>query len=384
MTEIDNRFRAGHYEKQVVGGYRAFLPRPLPPNLPLVYDNDLLALLSRADRALGRLDGATKVLPDPDLFVAMYVRKEAVLSSQIEGTQATLVDVLEFESGGSAPEHRDVEEVVNHIRAMNHGLARLEEIPVSLRLIREIHEHLMAGVRGHERSPGDFRTSQNWVGQPGSTIATATHVPPPPHALLEHLGHLESFIHATDPLPDLIKVGLVHCQFETIHPFLDGNGRVGRLLITFLLCEMEVMKRPLLYISHYFRAHKEVYYERLQAVRDSGDWEGWLKFFLEAVCRVSEEATETARSIAQMREDHRRMVAESFGATATKALALLESLYMQPVTNVNQVRRTIGGAYSNANTLVARLESMGLLREMSGQKRNRRFSYAPYLELLDS
>jgi Fic family protein len=236
-------------------------------------DQELWTLLSQADRALGRLDGSTEILPNPELFVFMYVRKEAVLSSQIEGTQASLMDVLEFEQQALEPGHpQDVEEVVNYIAAMKHGLGLLRELPVTLRLIREIHAQLLVGVRGSERTPGEFRRSQNWIGPAGCTLQTAQFVPPPPAEMQDALTALERFLHDPEPMPVLLKVGLAHAQLETIHPFLDGNGRVGRLLITFLLCEREVLRRPLLYLSYYFKRHRTEYYDRLQAIRERGDW----------------------------------------------------------------------------------------------------------------
>ena len=250
-------------------------------------DGELLRALSNADLALGRLEGAAAILPNPDLFVGMYVRQEAVLSSQIEGTQASLADLLEFEMGVRAQRgDSDVAEVVNHVRAMNYGLQRLSNLPLCLRLIREIHDQLLRGVRGQERQPGEFRRTQNWIGAARVPLAAALFVPPPPDPMTQALGNLERFMHDRE-YPVLLRAGLIHAQFETIHPFLDGNGRVGRLLITFLLCEQRVMSRPLLYLSHFLRRHRGEYYERLQAIRDEGDWEGWLKFFLRGVKETS-------------------------------------------------------------------------------------------------
>jgi Fic family protein len=244
-------------------------------------DEEMVSLLSRADCALGRLDGVTSVLPNPDLFVAMYVRHEAVLSSQIEGTQSTLEDVLEYEIEARANNQpKDVEEVVNHVRAMNYGLRRLRDFPLSLPLIKEIHAELMRDVRGSHREPGEFRRSQNWIGPEDSNLTAAIFVPPPPHEMLLALDNFEKFLHTAKPMPVLLHCGLAHAQFETIHPFLDGNGRVGRLLITFLLCQREILQAPLLYLSLYLKAHRAEYYDRLTAVRTDGNWEGWLKFFI--------------------------------------------------------------------------------------------------------
>jgi len=371
--------RAGCYVQQA-GGYKAFIPNFLPPQPEIRMDMEMWNLLSLADRALGRLDGSTDALPNPDLFVFMYVRKEAVLSSQIEGTQASLIDVLEFESNALESDNpQDVAEVVNYIAAVNHGLERLSSLPVSLRLIREIHEKLMQGVRGSEREPGEFRKTQNWIGSGGCTLANATYVPPPPHEMNQALDNLEKFLHDPTPIPALIKVGLAHAQFETIHPFLDGNGRTGRLLITFLLCEKNILQRPLLYISHYFKRYRSEYYDRLQAVRDMGNWESWLKFFLKGVYEVAQEASATARQIVNMKEEHRQIVLNSMGRRSGNALTLLESLYFQPIITIEFVEKTIQLSYPNANTLVKDLCNLGLLKEITGQKRNRAFAYDPYL-----
>jgi Fic family protein len=363
-------------------GYKAFIPSPLPPVPEVLMDAEMWNLLSQADRALGRLDGATDALPNPDLFVFMYVRKEAVLSSQIEGTQASLMDVLEFESQALTPENpQDVEEVVNYIAAINHGLERLKTLPTSLRLIREIHQELMKGVRGAERNPGEFRKSQNWIGPGGCSLADASYVPPPPHEMLKCLDNLERFLHDSQPMPILIKVGLAHAQFETIHPFLDGNGRTGRLLITFLLCEQNILKRPLLYLSYYFKRYRSEYYDRLQAVRDRGDWEGWLKFFLKGVYEVAQEAATTARQIVNLKEEHRQLILSELGRKSGNAITLLESLYFRPIFTVEHVETITNLSYSNANSLIKQLIELGILQEITGQKRNRAFSYAPYLAI---
>lgn len=373
--------RAGRYIQQLTG-YKAFIPNKLPPDPPLAIDLPMLDLLSRADRALGRLDGASEILPNPQLFVAMYVRKEAVLSSQIEGTQASLIDVLQFEV---KPEevHNSLEvgEVVNYEAAMQYGLKRLSELPLSLRLIREIHEKLMRGVRGSEKSPGEFRTSQNWIGPAGCTLASALFVPPPPADMIQALGEWEKFLHSTEGIPFLIKVGLIHAQFETIHPFLDGNGRVGRLLITFLMCEKQIVKRPLLYLSYFFKQHRDEYYRRLQAVRDEGDWENWLKFFLLGVAEVAHEATETARKIVELREQHRERVQSELGRSAAKGLDLLEHLFLSPVVTVKSLQPTLRLSFANTNNLVTRFAEIGLLTEATGHQRNRIFAYQAYLDL---
>jgi Fic family protein len=375
--------RAGRYVRQPAG-HSAFIPASLPPNPPVHIVGDLQRLLSDADRALGRLDGSVQTLPNPDLFVYMYVRKEAVLSSQIEGTQSSLQDLLAHEAhvlGAHRP--RDVDEVVNYVHAMNHGLARLAELPVSVRLIREIHAELLRGVRGSRLTPGELRRSQNWIGPGGCTLTEATFVPPPPAEVPDALGALETFLHRQDDLPLLVKIGLAHAQLETIHPFLDGNGRVGRLLITFLLCERNVLNKPVLYLSHYFKRHRQEYYERLQSVRDEGDFEGWLSFFLRGVAEVSAEATETARRILELRETHRREITEHLGRAAGNGHRVLERLYEQPIVSVNQLRSLLGTTFAGANQIVQRLVARGILQEVTGQARNRLFSYDAYVRLFE-
>jgi len=375
--------RAGRYITQPTG-YRAFHPAPLPPQPSVNLTGDLARLLSVADLAMGRLDGSVLTLPNPDLFVFMYVRKEAVLSSQIEGTQSSLQDLLSAEAqlfDETLP--RDVDEVVNYVRAMNHGLSRLPALPVSVRLIREIHAELMQGVRGGKLQPGELRTTQNWIGPAGCSLNTAAFVPPPHHVVQEALGDLENFLHGDDALPPLVKIALAHVQFETIHPFLDGNGRVGRLLITFLLTEAGVLHKPVLYLSHYFRRHRQLYYDHLQAVRDRGTWEEWLAFFLRGVIEVAREAAETARRILRLREQHRTAITEQLGRAAGNGHKLLESLFYRPIVAVNDVQMMTETTYAAANSLVSRLVKLGVLSEMTGYARNRRFRYAPYIALFN-
>ena len=373
--------RAGRYLRQPTG-YRAFIPAPLPPNPPLRLNSELQNLLSQADRALGRLDGAVLTLPNADLFVFMYVRKEAVLSSQIEGTQSSLQDVLAAEAQlFDLDLPQDVDEVINYVRAMNHGLKRLPELPVSVRLIREIHAELMQGVRGGRLEPGELRRSQNWIGPAGCTLTTATFVPPPHEVVPEALSELERFLHNDDNLPPLLKTALAHVQFETIHPFLDGNGRVGRLLITFLLTERGIVHKPVLYLSHYFKQHRQTYYEHLQAVRDNGDWEAWLAFFLRGVIAVAAEATETARRILLLREQHRAAITDKLGRAAGNGHKVLEALFDRPIVMVSDVEKLTGTTYAAANNLVSRLVELGILHEMTGYARNRRFRYGPYIDL---
>jgi Fic family protein len=375
------RARSGSYVQQLTG-YRAFIPRPLPPNPPIQIDAEMLDLLSKSSLSLGRLDGASDILPNADLFVAMYVHKEAVLSSQIEGIQASLVDVLAFEAAAAEPENpQDVAEVVNYVDALNYGLERLETLPLSLRLLREIHARLMAGVRGGDKRPGEFRASQNWIGHAGATIQTARFIPPPPADMMMALGDVEQFMHAPEPMPTLIKIGLIHAQFETVHPFLDGNGRMGRLLITFYLCQQRILRRPLLYLSHFFKQNKSDYYEQLQRVRDEGHWENWLKFFLRGVADVANEATTTARNIVSLRERHRSLIIREMGRGAGTATQLLEHLYARPITTVKLVAEHTHLTYMAASAQVARLVELGILQPMTQQQRNRRFAYADYLNM---
>lgn len=382
-TDENKPIRAGRYIRQPTG-YRAFIPEPLPPMPPLDLSGPLRDRLSQADYALSRLDGAVLTLPNPDLFVFMYVRKEAVLSSQIEGTQSSLQNLLAAEAQLFDPDTpRDVAEVANYVRAMNHGLARLSELPVSVRLILEIHAELMQGVRGGRLAPGELRTSQNWIGPAGCTLATATFVPPPPHHVPQALSDLERFLHDGAGLPPLIQVGLAHAQFETIHPFLDGNGRIGRLLIAFLLTEKRLLSKPVLYLSHYFKQRRSEYYERLQAVRDADDWEGWLAFFLDGVIEVSQQATHTAAAILRMREDYRAKITEHLGRAAANGQRVMDRLFDQPIVSVATVREWLGITPAGANQIVGRLEGVGLLREITGYARNRRFRFEPYLRLFE-
>lgn len=374
--------RAGRYIRQQ-SGYRAFIPAPLPPDPPIRLSGELTGLLSQADRALGRLDGSVVTLPNPEHLVLMYVRKEAVLSSQIEGTQSSLQDLLAAEADlfDAVTIPRDVDEVINYIAAMNLGLQRLADLPVSTRLIREIHDRLMHGVRGSRHTPGELRRSQNWIGPQGATLADATFVPPPHEEVPRALSDLERFLHGPDDLPLLVKIGLVHAQFETIHPFLDGNGRMGRLLITFLLTERGVLEKPVLYLSHFLKRYRQEYYDRLQAVRDQGDWEGWLGFFLRGVAVVSAEATQTARRVLLLREEHRATITDVLGRAAGNGHRVLDALFDRPIVSVAAVKELTGTSFAAANQLVARLTEHGILREVTGYSRNRRFRYEPYVRL---
>jgi len=343
-------------------------------------DQGLQGLLSRADQAVGRLDGVIQTLPNPDLFIYMYIRHEAVLSSQIEGSQSTLKDLLAVEL---EPERLglpdDVEEVVNYVTAMNFGLERMADLPLSLNLLREIHRELLQSGRGSAKRPGEFRQEQNWLGEEGAPIGRATFVPPPVHEMEVALHDFENYLYRERALPDLVHVGFAHAQFETIHPFLDGNGRVGRLLITFLLVYRGVLHRPLLYLSVYLKRNRAEYYDRLMAIRERGDWEGWLRFFLRGVAETAAEATATAKAVLELREQHRALVQkEGLGLNGVR---LLESLYTRPLIHIRAVSEVLGVHYVTANKLVERFQELGILTETTGRKRNRVFTYEPYLDL---
>lgn len=372
--------RAGTYIKQP-GGFDAFMPEPLPP-FDLRPSPKLQTLDSAASLALGRLDGMVELIPDPDRFVLMFVRREAVLSSQIEGTVASLMDVLEHEALVEQADTRmDVKEIQNHVAAMNHGIERLASLPLGRRLLCEVHAILMKDVRGGEpgKTPGEFRTSQNWIG--GGSPATANFVPPPPREVATSFARLEEFLHSDDPLPPLIKVGLAHAQFETIHPFLDGNGRTGRLLITFWLVEQGILRKPLLYPSLFLKENRSEYNDRLQAIRDEGAWERWLEFFIDGIAQTAKEATTTAAKILQLRESDRERISLGLGRRAANALRLHEFLFRYPVITASTVQWILDVSQPTASGLVNSLEEIGLLREITGRARYRVYRYGDYVQL---
>ncbi|MFU8838436.1 MAG: Fic family protein [Thiohalomonadaceae bacterium] len=337
-------------------------------------------LLSEADRALGAINTIASVLPNPDLLVAMFIQKEALLSSQIEGTQSSLTDVL-----GADEEHVptvDVGEVVNYVKAMRYGLRRLlqEDFPMSLRLLREIHGVLMQQVRGGKPAltPGEFRTGQNWIG--GANLKTARFIPPPPDAMQASLDNLEKYLYVTDDLPVLVQCALIHYQFETIHPFNDGNGRLGRLLITFFLVWRGVLEEPMLYLSAYLKTHQQEYYDRLMQVRNSGNFEAWVRFFLEGVVSVSEQVVSTTKRLQQLeRDDTDRLIAANAGQ---EGIRLLRKLMQQPVVMVKDVEKALSVSYGKANTLIAIFEKTTILKQISEGRRNRKFSYQGYIDIL--
>lgn len=382
LSQRQTSTRAGEFALQGGGGaaYEAFIPRPLPPAPPLALTNELLKQLSQADRALSKLNGLVNYVPNPNFFVLAFSRTEAVLSSQIEGTQATLEDVYDFEAQGprkTRPVSSDTTETVNYILALNKGMLLLEQMPVCLRLIKEIHRVLLNEVRGEEHRPGEFREKQNWIGAEKCSVDEATFVTPPPSQMMESLYKLEEYIHAENEYPPLIHNALVHAQFETIHPFGDGNGRIGRLLITLLLASQGVLDRPLLYLSFYFKAHRLEYYDRLNAIRFDGDWEGWVLFFLRGVEEVSKKANELARKIIEATDGHKTMVRD-----LPKGPAFLEYLFENPYVNVNDVSKNLSIHYTTANKLLASFEELGILHEYTGQVRNRKFRYKAFLDTL--
>ena len=361
-------------------GYTAFFPAGLPPVPPVTMEGDLRLLLSSADQALGAINTISNVLPSPELFVAMFIQKEALLSSQIEGTQSSLIDVLGVEAGQEPI--ADVGEVVNYIKAMRYGLNRLQkdEFPMSLRLLREIHGVLMQRVRGGRSAltPGEFRTSQNWIG--GSNLGNARFVPPPPHEMLTALDNLEKYFHLEDAEPVLVRCALIHYQFETIHPFNDGNGRLGRLLITFYLVWRGVLSEPMLYLSAYLKAHQQEYYDRLQQVRTSGNYEAWVRFFLEGIVIVADQVVQTTRAIQRLEyRDIDRVLEGSAGHTG---VLLLRYLMKQPVVRVQDIEKALKISYSKANNLAAQMEDIGVLKQITPGRRNRKFSYHEYVQIL--
>ena len=374
--------RLGRFVETAAAGeaVRAFVPPALPPDPPI----DVLALLERlslAERAIGRLDGITMLLPRQELFLYMYVRKEAVLSSQIEGTQSTLSDLLRFETEAQAGQPiDDIREVSNYVDAMMHGLERLRELPLSLRLIREMHARLLESGRGGTKNPGEFRRSQNWIG--GTRPGNALFVPPPVSELDACLGDFERFIHEdASRLPPLIKAGLLHVQFETIHPFLDGNGRIGRLLVTLYLCAEDVLRKPLLYLSLYLKAHRADYYRLLQEVREHGAWEVWLEFFLIGVAETANQAFDAATRIVDLfGSDRERITAKS--ERAGSALRVHDALQRSPFATATALVGRTGLSAPTVNAALSDLERLGVVEEVTGRRRGRVFAYRAYLDIL--
>lgn len=378
MNPQDFRAKDAGRVIQALGGYWAFVPAP--PPLKLSYDDELVLVLSQADAALNELSELGRHLPNPHLLIALYIRREAVLSSRIEGTTATLRDLLldEATDGASTEVPADVGEVRNYVRAMEYGVTRLKELPLSLRLVRELHEKLMRGVRGDRATPGEFRRSQNWIGIQGSTLATATYVPPPPDEMMACLDAWERFLHVRDQLPHLVQCALIHEQFEAIHPFLDGNGRVGRLLISLFLVERLRLSQPLLYLSAYIDAHRGEYYARLQAVRTDGDWIGWLRFFLAGVLETAQQGVRQAGELTAIRERFRKRLHDK-----PRALALLEALFANPYLSVARAARLLKVSLPTARQAVRLLQESGMLEEVSGRRWGRLYLARPILRALE-
>lgn len=374
--------RVGRYVETAYGveRVRAYVPTPLPPDPPIRLE-ELISRLSAADQAVGRLDGITLLLPNRELFLYMHVRKEAVLSSQIEGTQSTLSDLLRFETEAEAGTPiDDIREVSNYVDAMMYGLKRLDELPISLRLIREMHSRLLLSGRGQTQDPGEFRTTQNWIG--GTRPGNAAFVPPPPSELAPCLDQFERFIHAEEPdLPPLIKAGLLHVQFETIHPFLDGNGRLGRLLITLFLCAKGVLKQPLLYLSLYFKTRRADYYRLLQEVRESGAWEPWLEFFLDGVRETANQAFDAATRINDLLRKDRERIASKVARPAS-VLRVHEVMQTTPFITTKGVRERTRLTAPTINAAIAQLEKLKIVREITGRQRGRVYAYTKYLAIL--
>lgn len=359
-------------------GYHAFIPAPLPPKF--TYDAELALALSRADAALSELSGLGRLLPNPHLLISPYIRREAVLSSRIEGTRASLSDVLLDEMGDDAARRgaTDVHEVRNYIKALEFGVKRLEALPLSLRLTRELHARLMKGVRGDRATPGEFRRSQNWIGPAGSTPVTAAYVPPPPREMASVLTDWEKFLHQRDKMPDLIQCALMHEQFEAIHPFLDGNGRVGRLLITLFLIERGRLSQPLLYLSAYIEDHRQDYYDLLQRIRTHGDWNAWLRFFLTGVAEMAQDAMSRARELMELREKFRKRLADK-----PRALALLDELFMNPYVTVARAEQALEVSNPTARQAVALLQKHRMLKEVSGRLWGKLYLAQPILDVIE-
>ena len=377
LVSIGNRQPSGRMVR-CIGGYQAYVPDPLPP--PIIWNQNLTVALSSADRAIGKLAGEGRRLPNPHLLLRPFVRKEAVLSSRIEGTQATLGELLIKEAGAAVYRtHSDLHEVGNYVAALEYGLNRLETLPLSLRLVCEMHERLMRGVRGDAAMPGEFRRSQNWIGPPGSSLSNATYVPPPVPELMPCLGSWERFLH-DEALPPLLHVALAHSQFEAIHPFIDGNGRVGRLLITLLLVSREILPSPLLYLSAYFEATRQEYYARLQAVTEKGEWEEWLVYFLRGVVVQSEDALDRIRRMDELFSGWKKQLADGRSRLPETALDLFIE---NPFWTIHKVAERLNVAFTTAQRAIDRLESAGIVAQVGEARRNRVYCAESVLNVLE-
>jgi Fic family protein len=371
---------AGHCVK-TPDGYWAFVPNKLPPKID--YDQPLIALLSQADRQLGELSGTGRLLPSPYLLISPYVHREAVSSSRIEGTRASLDDLFLYEASTSEkPRVEDVKEVRNYVLAMEHGLKLLQSLPISIRLIREIHKVLMDEVRGNTATPGELRRTQNWIGRPGSTPETATIVPPPVAEMNAALGEWDKYFHSNPAEPPLIQCALMHSQFEAIHPFLDGNGRVGRLLITFFLIERGHLTQPLLYLSSYFDRHREEYYARLLAVNQKGDWRGWLAFFLEGIVAQTADAIADSKTILELNTNYHKQLSQAKSVPET-ARRIVDEVFVNPFVSISALAAKWELSFNSVKNGVNKLVQLGILEEMPGRRRNRIFVAKKLMELLN-
>lgn len=376
---MDNR--AGHYKSNLSGemAYKSFVPKPLPPTPPIELTDDIVDLLIKANSQLAVLESVVTRIPNVELFVSMYVRKEALMSSQIEGTQATLEDVLDPLLDANA--NRNVADVVNYIKATEFAIQRLQELPLCNRLIKETHAVLMEGVRGQEKSPGEFRYSQNWIGGQGSTLKNARYIPPSPDDMIEAMSDLEKYINADDDLHSLIRAALIHYQFETIHPFLDGNGRVGRLLITLFLMEKKVLTTPALYISYFLKKNRVEYYDRMTEVREKGNYEQWIKFFLQAIMESAEDATNTIDELIALHDANVDVISK-MGRSAKNAMLVFNYLETHPIIEIRKTAEALDVAFNTVSSAVSRLVDAGILVQTSKVSRNRTFAYEAYLDIL--
>ncbi len=371
--------RAGNIVRQDTG-YDAYIPKLLMPQGPsFERDSEYEHLLTEAHLKLGELKGISQVLPNPDLFVAFYVKKEALLSSQIEGTQSSIDEVLQVDP--ETQTMRPVDEVINYIKSMNAGLEKIKKLPFSTRLINQLHEVLMTDVRGREKNPGQYKTRQNWIGPSGCTLKEAVFIPPPPHMTQTLMSDLEKFYHEETKIPDLIKAAIIHYQFETIHPYADGNGRLGRLIVTLMLSEKEVIDRPLLYLSLFFKEHREEYYDLLMKVRFEGAWEKWFKFFLRGVRHTSAEAAKTAKDILKLLEADKLKISRHI-TKSKNLLAAYEKICTMPIFTIPSLEKDLGVTYPTAKLQVDALVKMGILKEIDEKERNKLYSYESYLEIL--
>jgi len=362
-------------------GFWTFIPDPLPP--ALLPSWELMRVISEADRRLSELAGVAQTLPNPHLLIGPFIRKEAVLSSKIEGTQASLSDLFFFEASGiSDAKTPDVREVDNYVKALEYGLKRMHELPISLRLIREMHEHLMKGVRGDHLTPGEFRRSQNWIGTPGCTLMDAVYVPPPVPEMNDSLGDLEKYLHSPNTLPPLVRLALIHYQFETIHPFLDGNGRIGRLLITLLLCSDQLLSQPLLYLSAFFEKHRDEYYARLRGVSHKGEWNAWIEFFLQGVAEQSKDAVLRSRRLLALWQTYRQKM-QSARSSALQ-LTLIDELFSYPAMTIPQAARRLKVTPRSAQLNVDKLMKADILKEATGRQRGRIYIAPEIIRIIEA